>query len=72
MTQVDPRLTASQVAQRLTDAGIPCTDETVRQWANKGRLAFVELPSGRRWFRQSDVDAIIHGDTTASAGTSAA
>ena len=71
MTQVDPRLTAGQVAQRFNDAGIPCTDETVRQWANKGRLAFVELPSGRRWFRQSDVDAIINGDVSASTGSAA-
>jgi len=67
MTQVEPHLTASQVAQRLTDAGIPTSDETVRQWAKTGRLPSVELPSGRRWFRREDVEAILRGDTPASA-----
>jgi excisionase family DNA binding protein len=67
MTQVDPLLTASQVAQRLAEGGIPVSDETVRQWAKSGRLPYVEVPSGRRWFRREDVEAILRGDTPASA-----
>jgi excisionase family DNA binding protein len=71
MTQVDPRLTASQVAELLTVAGIPTSDETVRQWAKSGRLPFVETPSGRRWFRREDVEAILRGETPASSGSAA-
>lgn len=66
MTQVEPLLTTSQVAQRLTDGGIPTSDETVRNWAKSGRLPSTQTPSGRRWFRAEDVDAILRGESPAS------
>lgn len=47
-------LTGSQVAEQL---GV--TDETVRRWAELKKLAYIELPSGQRRYRQSDVDAIL-------------
>ena len=67
MTQVAPLLTASQVAQRLTEAGLPTSAETVRQWALKGKIDAVVLPSGRRWFRREVVEAIVNGELSASA-----
>jgi predicted site-specific integrase-resolvase len=65
MTQVPPFLTAPQVAQRLTEAGLPVSEETVRQWAKSGRLASVKLPNGRHRFRPEVVDAIVNGETAA-------
>jgi predicted site-specific integrase-resolvase len=56
MTQRDQLLTASQVAERLTAAGVPTTDETVRAWAKSGRLDSIRTPSGRRWFEPSVVE----------------
>lgn len=66
MTQVPPLLTAPQVAQRLTEAGLPVSDETVRQWAKAGRLASVKLPNGRHRFRPEVVDAILQDTTDAA------
>ncbi len=62
MTQVDPLLTASQVAQRLTDAGVPTSKEAVRKWATAGKIEFVATPSGRRFFQPTVVDAILRGE----------
>lgn len=35
------------------------TDETVRRWAELGRLRHIVLPSGQRRFRRADVEAIL-------------
>lgn len=35
------------------------TDETVRRWAEDGRLRHIVLPSGQRRFRRDDVLAIL-------------
>lgn len=35
------------------------SDETIRRWAEAGKLPFVELPSGRRVFRRADIEAIL-------------
>lgn len=47
-------LTAPQVAALLN-----VSDESVRRWADTGKLRYVELPSGQRRFRRSDIDAIL-------------
>jgi predicted site-specific integrase-resolvase len=61
MTQRDGFLTASQVAGRLTAAGVRTSEETVRQWARNGRLASIVMPGGRRWFKPAVVDEILSG-----------
>jgi len=35
------------------------TDETVRRWAEDGKLRHIVLPSGQRRFRRSDIEAIL-------------
>ncbi|WP_173079322.1 helix-turn-helix domain-containing protein [Phytohabitans rumicis] len=52
-TQVDRKLTPSQVAKRLD-----VTPETVREWIRTGKLPSITLPSGRMKVRELDVIAI--------------
>jgi excisionase family DNA binding protein len=59
MTQPDTLLTAEEVA---TAARV--STETVLRWARLGTLASVTLPSGRRRFRQADVDALLSPQPT--------
>lgn len=47
-------LTAPKVADLL---GV--SDETVRRWADDGRLPYITLPSGHRRYRRSDIEAIL-------------
>lgn len=54
MPNADKLLTAAQVA-----AMIPVHVETVRRWAREGRLPVVELPSGRKRYRASDVAVLL-------------
>lgn len=54
-------LTAPAVAALLS-----VTDETVRKWADDGKIAFIRLPSGARRFRRSDIEAILTGQTEAA------
>ena len=47
-------LTTSDVGERL---GV--TDETIRRWADDGRIRHMRLPSGHRRFRQADIDDLL-------------
>lgn len=47
-------LTAPKVADLL---GV--SDETVRRWAEDGRLPHITLPSGQRRFRREDIEKIL-------------
>jgi len=55
MTQDHPLLTAIQVASELNTSA-----ETVRRWEREGRLHAVTLPSGRKRYRRSDIDALLN------------
>lgn len=35
------------------------TDETIRRWAEKGKIRHVKLPSGHRRYYRSDIAAIL-------------
>ena len=62
MSQPEPTdelLTGSAVAKLLA-----VTDETVRRWAEAGKLEHITLPSGQRRYRRSAVDAILTPDPT--------
>lgn len=48
-------LTASEVAALLPETSA----QTVYRWAREGKLRAVVLPSGRKFFYQSDIDAIL-------------
>ena len=54
MPNTDQLLTAKQVA-----ALIPVHPETVRRWTREGLLTAVELPSGRKRYRRSAVEALL-------------
>lgn len=40
---------------------------TVRRWAKEGKVATISLPSGRRRYRRSDVEALLAEPSEASA-----
>jgi excisionase family DNA binding protein len=58
MASVEPYLTPAEAAARLTRAGIPVSEDTVRRWAKSGRLPSAKLPFGRVRFRPEDIDAL--------------
>jgi hypothetical protein len=51
-------LTPAEAVERLAEAGISVSEDTLRRWARAKRLAAIELPSGRLLFRVEDIDAI--------------
>lgn len=57
-------LTAPQVAALL---GV--SDESVRRWADTGKLRYIALPSGQRRFRRSDIEAILTPDEPTEAAS---
>ncbi len=58
----DPQvLTATEVADRLTEQGIPVTFSTVARWMRSKKVPSVELPSGRRVMRLTDYNALVGG-----------
>lgn len=54
----DELLTGSAVAALLA-----VSSETVRRWAEDGRLPHITLPSGQKRYRRSAVDRILEPDT---------
>lgn len=62
-------LTPSQVARKLTDAGMPISDEAVRQWVANNRIEFTRTPSGRIFIPEDVVDGILDGSTAAADDT---
>ncbi|QYN17466.1 helix-turn-helix domain-containing protein [Amycolatopsis sp. DSM 110486] len=56
-TPNDPLLTPAQVAKIC---GVSHT--TVQNWINKGQLAFVPMPSGRKKVRRSDLPKAQYAD----------
>lgn len=50
----DFTLSSGQVAERF---GV--TDETIRRWADAGKLRHVRLPSGQLRFAEADLDAAL-------------
>lgn len=50
----DDLLTSGQAA-----AIVGVTDETIRRWAEDGKVRHMRLPSGRFRFRRSDIEALL-------------
>lgn len=59
MTQDAPFLTVSEVAQRLSDAGLSFSSSTVQRWCRDQKIDRVKLPGGQYRIRTSVVDAFI-------------
>lgn len=56
-------LTPAEAAARLR-----VHPNTLAQWAKRGRLQAVQLPSGRRRYRAADIDRIVdHPDSPPAA-----
>lgn len=51
----DELLSAAQAAKLLPSTSA----STVSRWARRGEIPFVELPGGRRFFRRSDIEALL-------------
>jgi len=62
MTTTEYTLTSADVAALLKVA-----DETVRRWAEQGKLPHVTLPSGHRRFRRADITPFMEPDPEAAA-----
>lgn len=43
--------------------------KTVTRWAASGRITSIRTPGGHRRFRESEVRALLRGDTEAGPGT---
>lgn len=59
MTQPPVLLTVLKTVERLAQAGIDVSPETVRHWARSGKVAHVTLPGGRYFFRAEDIEALL-------------
>jgi excisionase family DNA binding protein len=55
---LDPLLTPAEVA-----AMFRVDPKTVTRWANAGKLASVRTPGGHRRYRESQVRALLNGDS---------
>ena len=55
ITKEDELLSASQAAKLLPST----TASTVSRWARRGEIPSVLLPGGRRFFRRSDIEALL-------------
>lgn len=60
MSEQIPTMTVGEVARALGTS-----PETVRRWADAGRIRVVVLPSGHRRFFAADIAAILHDRKTA-------
>ena len=59
MTQPDPLLTPAQVVEKLAAQGVEISEESVRAWTRTRKIRFVRLPSGRLFFRETDVNSFL-------------
>lgn len=55
---------------RLGEAAalIPVHPDTLRNWADEGKVPFIRTPGGQRRFRRSDIEALL-GRTAVNAAT---
>lgn len=63
-TQRDRLLTPGEVA-----ALFRVDPKTVTRWASAGRIASIRTPGGHRRFRESEVRALLRGETPGSPPT---
>ena len=56
-------MTTSTPAELITSGQaaslVGVTDETIRRWADQGRIRHVRLPSGQLRFHRADIEALV-------------
>jgi excisionase family DNA binding protein len=62
MTSPESLLTSEEVA-----AAVRQDVNTVQRWARDGLVPAIKLPGGRWRFRREDIEAILRGESPASA-----
>lgn len=62
MPQEAPFLTVSQATERLSEAGLNVSRDTVQRWCRDKKLPSVTLPGGYYRIRVEDVDALLQVD----------
>lgn len=55
MSSADDLLSAAEVAAEYP----PLTRAMLWRWARTGKISVVELPSGRKFFNRSDIEALL-------------
>lgn len=55
----DKWISAGDAADILNEMGVPTHRRTIENWIKRGQLEFIELPSGRRLVRKSDIETIV-------------
>ncbi|QOR45481.1 helix-turn-helix domain-containing protein [Trueperella pyogenes] len=48
-------LTAYEVAELLPDTSVA----TVYRWSRQGKIPYIELPSGRKYFQRKDIEMML-------------
>jgi len=68
---VKPRDTYTTPELRLAEAAsiLGVRPETLRRWADEGKVPFVRTPGGERRFRREDI-ALVYGNTATTGGAS--
>lgn len=62
MTQEHPFLTVSQATERLNQAGLTVSRDTVQRWCREGKINSQTLPSGYYRIRSEEIEAILRGE----------
>lgn len=62
MTQEPPFLTVSQATERLNQAGLAVSRDTVQRWCRDGKINSQTLPSGYYRIPTDEIEAIVRGE----------
>lgn len=64
---MEPRHTQKVADLRLAEAAAKLSvhPETLRRWADEGKVPFVRTPGGERRFATADIDAVLAVEETA-------
>ncbi len=62
MTQDHLFLTVSQAAERLNQAGLSVSRDTVQRWCREKKIVSQTLPGGYYRIRTEEIDAILRGE----------
>jgi hypothetical protein len=58
----DPYLTADSIQRSLTNKGMECNPDTIRQWAHRGHVATKTRRDGKRAYRLGDIIKRLTGE----------
>lgn len=62
MTQDHPFLTVSQATERLNQAGLTVSRDTVQRWCRESKITSQTLPGGYYRIRAEEIEAILRGE----------